>query len=58
MLRAYNPLYTYADVVASIKNAGRSTSSLVGKTSTGNAVDAMKSLAYINAPKGLIATVH
>jgi subtilisin family serine protease len=58
MLRAYNPQYTYTDVVASIKNAGRSTSSLVGKTSTGNAVDAMKSLAYINAPKGLIATVH
>jgi subtilisin family serine protease len=58
MLRAYNPQYTYTDVVASIKNAGRSTSSLVGKTSTGNAVDAMKSLAYINAPTGLIATVH
>ena len=58
MLRAYNPSYTYADVVASIKNAGRPTASLAGKTTTGKAVDATASLAYINAPTGLSATVQ
>jgi len=58
MLRAYNPQYTYADVVASIKNSGRAVASLSGKTTTGKAVDAMKSLAYINAPTGLSAAVQ
>jgi subtilisin family serine protease len=58
MLRAYNPQYTYADVVSSIKNAGRTVTALVGKTTTGRAVDAMKSLSYINPPTGLSATVQ
>jgi thermitase len=57
MLRAYNPQYSYADVVAAIKNAGRPTASLAGKTTTGKAVDVMASLAYINTPTGLTATV-
>ena len=57
MLRAYNPGYSFADVVGSIKNAGRSTASLAGVTSTGKAVDATASLAYINPPSGLSATV-
>lgn len=58
MLRAYNPKYTYADTVAAIKNAGRPTASLSGKTTTGKAVDAMASLAYINPPTGLTATIQ
>ena len=58
MLRAFNPGFTYADVVNSIKNGGRSTASLAGKTTTGNAIDVMHSLAYINQPTGLSATVQ
>jgi subtilisin family serine protease len=58
MLRAYNPQYTYADVVASIKNSGRSVASLAGKTTTGKAVDATAALAYVNKPTGLSATVQ
>ena len=58
MLRAYNPQYKYADVVASIKNAGRPTASLANITTPGKAVDATASLAYINAPTGLSATVQ
>jgi hypothetical protein len=58
MLRAYNPLYTYTDTVNAIKKGGRPTASLANKTTTGNAIDVMKSLAYINPPSGLSATVH
>jgi len=58
MLRAYNPQYTYADVVNAIKKGGRATASLAGKTTTGNAIDVMSSLAYINPPTGLTATVQ
>jgi subtilisin family serine protease len=58
MLRAYNPQYTANDVVSSIKNSGRAVASLSGKTTTGRAVDAMKSLAHINTPAGLAATVQ
>jgi subtilisin family serine protease len=58
MLRAYNPQFTYADTVNAIKNAGRSVTALAGKTTTGKAVDVMSSLAYINPPTGLMATVQ
>ncbi len=58
MLRAYNPQYTYADVVSAIGRGGRSVPALVGKTTTGNAIDVMASLAYINPPTGLTATVQ
>jgi subtilisin family serine protease len=58
MVRAYNPQYTYADVVSSIKNSGRSVASLAGKTTTGKAVDATAAIAYINKPTGLSATVQ
>ena len=58
MLRAYNPQYTYADTVNAIKNGGRSVAALAGKTTTGKAVDVMSSLAYINPPTGLTATVQ
>jgi len=58
MLRAFNPQYTYADVVNAIKNGGRSTPALSGKTTTGKAIDVMSSLSYINPPTGLKATVQ
>jgi subtilisin family serine protease len=58
MLRAFHPQYTYADTVGAIKNGGRSVPALAGKTTTGKAVDVMSSLAYINPPTGLTATVR
>jgi subtilisin family serine protease len=57
MLRAHNPQYTYADVVNSIKQGGRAVAALAGKTTTGKSIDVMSSLAYINPPTGLTATV-
>ena len=57
MLRAHNPQYTYADVINAIEKAGRTTPSLMGKTTTGKAIDVMSSLAFLNTPKGLTATV-
>jgi subtilisin family serine protease len=58
MLRAFNPQYTFADTVNAIRNGGRSIPALAGKTTTGKAVDAMSSLAYINPPKSVTATVR
>ena len=55
---AHNPQYTYADVANAIKNGGRSIAALSGKTTTGKAVDAMGSLAYINPPTGIAVVVH
>lgn len=55
---AHNPLYTYADVAAAIKNGGRSVSALSSKTTTGKAVDGMGSLSYINPPTGIAVTVQ
>ena len=52
MLFAFNPNYTYTDVVTAIKSGGVTTSSLVGKTTTGKAASATGSLAHINAPTG------
>jgi thermitase len=57
LLRAYNPQYTYADVASAIKNGGRPLGSLRGLTTSGRAVDAMASLAYLNPPSGVRATV-
>jgi hypothetical protein len=57
LVRAYNPLYTYADAVKSVTASGRAVSSLAGKTVTGKAVDAMAALAFIQAPTGVSATV-
>ncbi len=58
MLRAYNPQFTFADTVSAIENAGRPVPALSGKTRTGDAIDAMSSLAYINPPTGLTVTVR
>ncbi len=57
LLRAYNPQYTSADVVTAIESPGRAVPALATKTTTGNAVDAMASLAYIATPTGLAAQV-
>lgn len=57
MLRAYNPNYTVADVVNSIKSGGTTLASLAGKTTSGKAVNALGSLSYINAPTGVTAVV-
>jgi subtilisin family serine protease len=58
MLRAYNPQFTYTDTVNAIKNGGRSISALAGITTTGKVIDVMSSLARINPPTGLTATVQ
>jgi len=58
LIWAYNPNYTYADVVSSIKNGGDAIPALAGITTTGRAVDAMGSLRYINPPSGVAAVVQ
>lgn len=55
---AQNPQYTALDVVSAIKNGGRATPSLAGKTSTGKAVDALGAITYINAPTGISVGVQ
>ncbi|MEX2165146.1 MAG: S8 family serine peptidase [Sulfuricaulis sp.] len=55
---AYNPSYTYTQVVNAIKNGGEMVTALSGKTTTGKAVNAMGSLAYINQPIGLSVSVQ
>lgn len=50
---AYNPNYTYADVVNAVKYGGDVIDSLQALTVTGRAVDAMGALRYINAPRGI-----
>ncbi len=58
MVMAYNPDYTYLDVISSIKNGGTPVAALAGRTTTGKAVNAMGSLAYINPPTGVTAVVR
>jgi thermitase len=58
MLRAFNPRFTFTDTVNAIKGAGKSIPALTGKTTTGKAIDVMSSLAFINPPTGLSATVQ
>ncbi|MDA8363171.1 MAG: S8 family serine peptidase [Gammaproteobacteria bacterium] len=57
MLRAYNPQDNYSDVVNAIELGGRPVASLAGMTTSGNAIDVMKSLAYLSPPTGLQATI-
>jgi subtilisin family serine protease len=58
LLRSYHPAYGYADVASALVAAGRPVASLAGKTTSGKAVDAMASLAYVHPPTGLAAVVH
>lgn len=53
---AYNPNYTYTDVVNAVKYGGDLLPSLQPYTATGRAVDAMGALRYINPPSGVTAT--
>jgi subtilisin family serine protease len=57
MIKAYNPSYTYVDLVNSVKNGGESAASLNNMTTTGRAANAMGSLRYINPPASLVASV-
>jgi hypothetical protein len=41
-----------------MRQRGRAVAALAGKTTTGKAIDVMSSLAYINPPTGLTATVE
>lgn len=52
MIFAYNPDYTYTDVIASIKGGGDTLSILGSKTTSSKAVNATNSLAHIIAPTG------
>jgi len=58
LLRAYNPEFTFADVVGAIAGGGRAVAGLAGKTTTGKAVDAMGSLAHVSPPTGVTARVR
>ncbi len=58
LLFAYNPEYTYIDVINSIKNGGDDADSLDGITTSGRAVDAWGSLCYISQPKDVTVTVE
>ncbi|MEJ2061441.1 MAG: S8 family serine peptidase, partial [Gammaproteobacteria bacterium] len=58
MLFAYNPNDDYHDVVNAILHGGTTVSALSGITTTGKAVNAMGSLAYISPPTGVTATVQ
>ena len=53
---AYNPDYTYADVVNAVKYSGDVVPALQSRTATGRAVDALEALRYINAPSGVTVT--
>jgi thermitase len=58
MLRAYNgPQFTYLDTINAIKGGGKSLTVLAGKTTSGKAIDAMGSLAFISPPTALSAAV-
>lgn len=57
MIYAYNPNFTYTDVINAIKNGGVATSSLSGKTTTGKSASAIGALTYINAPTGVAAAI-
>ena len=57
MLRAYNPNYTYADVIAAIKNGGEAVPSMANVTTSGRAANAMGALSHIQPPTNVSATV-
>jgi thermitase len=58
LVLAYNPLYTWQDVVTAIKESGRPVDSLATRTETGKAIDAMRALAFILPPTGVSAKVQ
>ena len=56
LIWAFNPEYTYSEVIESIKNGGELVTSLSNKTVTGKAVNAWGSLNYIKPPSGITIT--
>lgn len=58
LIWAYSPAYTYSDVVSAIKNGGEQVPALVGRTTTGRAVNAMGSLRFISPPAGIAASLR
>lgn len=58
MVWAYNPDYTYLDVIASIRNGGEDVAVLTNITTTGKAANAFGSLRYINPPTGVVVSLH
>jgi thermitase len=58
MIYSYNPNYTAAQVVASVKNGGVNAAALSGNSTTGKSVSAIGSLSYIGTPTGVTAAVQ
>ena len=53
LIWALNPEYDYKDVIDAIKYGGESVPDLIGKTTTGKAVNAWGSVKYIKQPTGV-----
>lgn len=53
LLWAYNPDYTYQDVITAIKNGGEAVPGLANITTTGRAANAYGALRYISPPTGV-----
>jgi subtilisin family serine protease len=58
MLFAFNPDYTYSDVLESMRNGGEDVSALSGNTTTEKAINAFGSLKYISKPTGVAAVLQ
>lgn len=54
---AFNPRYTYRDVIRALRRGGKPVAALAGRTTTGKAADAVGALRYIHPPTGLTVTV-
>ncbi len=57
MVRAFNPNYNYLDTVNAIKFGGTSAASLTGITTSGNSLNAMGAISYINTPRNVSAAI-
>lgn len=57
MIYAYNPNYTYIDVINAIKSGGVLNPNLTDKTTTGKSASAIGALTYINTPTGVTASI-
>jgi subtilisin family serine protease len=55
---ANNPSFTYLDVKNAVMYGGTAVSSMSGKSVSGNVINAVSALAYINSPTGLAAKVQ
>lgn len=55
---SFNPEYTHQDVIRSVTNSGDALAALADKSTSGRAVDAYKTLLYIQAPTGVSAVIQ